>query len=217
MKRLAPLPPVDNTSPFGRSLGPDERKRFVLDAAARLFERRGFHGTSMQDIATEVGITKAAVYHYVSSKDELLYDIHEAFVSTMIEDARAFMPEHPDPIEQLEFIVESIFRAVAEYRPYVRAFFQDMHNLSGDEWYKRVEDKRNQYEKLVNECLENGQAAGVFEFPDGTLLASRFLFGACNWAYQWLEPGGAIAPEELARQWCVMLKKAFAPSPAASF
>jgi AcrR family transcriptional regulator len=211
MKRLAPLPQIEDARPFGQSFGPEERKRFVLDAAARLFERRGFHGTSMQDIANEVGITKAAVYHYVASKDELLYEIHEAFVSTMIEDAKAFFPEHPDPVEQLEFIVQSIFMAVAEYRPYVRAFFQDMHNLSGADWYERVKAKRNEYEALVDECLDRGQAEGVFEFPADTLLASRFLFGACNWAYQWLEPGGPVAPEELARQWCVMLKKAFRP------
>ncbi len=208
---LSPLPDTENINPFGRALNASSRKRLVLDAAAQLFERHGYHGTSMQDIASDVGITKSALYHYVESKEQLVYEIHDAFVSTMIQEADEFLLSTPDPVDQLKLIVASTFRTIANYRPYVRAFFQDMHNLEGAEWYSRVVEKRRYYEGIVADCLQRGQEQGRFEFEVGPLFASRFLFGACNWAYQWLDPAGEVSPEELAEQWSVMLLKGFAP------
>jgi TetR/AcrR family transcriptional regulator, cholesterol catabolism regulator len=207
MKRLSP--PLENAGPFGRSLGLEERRRYLLDASARLFEQRGFHGTSMQDIAGELGITKAALYHYVQSKDDLLHEIHEAFVTTMIEQAREHIDAHPDPVDQVRFCVLSIFRAVADHGPYVRAFFQDRRALEGEDWYRGVQAKHDEYIALVVDCLRRGAAAGVFALPAGPEMAARFLFGACNWSYQWLEPDGEIAPERLAGEWHAMLMRAF--------
>jgi TetR/AcrR family transcriptional regulator, cholesterol catabolism regulator len=209
--RLGPVPAPTDVSPFGRSLDTSGRKRLLLDAAAQLFERNGYHGTSMQDISSAVGITKSALYHYVDSKEQLVYEIHDAFVSTMIEEADEYLPTTQDPVVQLKFIVESIFRAIADYRPYVRAFFQDMRSLERADWYRLVVEKRNYYESLVSDCLARGQVEGKFDFPVGPILASRFLFGACNWAYQWLDPEGDITPAELSDQWCEMLLKAFSP------
>lgn len=212
--RLTPSPSLENARPFGRSLDADDRKRLVLDAAANLFERHGYHGTSMQDIAEAVGITKSALYHYVKSKEQLVYEIHDAFVSTMIEETTTYLADHPDPDDQLQFIVANIFAAVADYRPYVRAFFQDVRNLEGEEWYGRIVEKRNEYEGLVIECLERGVAAGRFDLEVSPTLASRFLFGACNWSYQWLDPSGSVKPEEMAQVWYRMLLKAFSSSAA---
>ncbi|MEZ5076331.1 MAG: TetR/AcrR family transcriptional regulator [Solirubrobacterales bacterium] len=185
-----------------------------MDAAATLFERHGYHGTSMQDIAEAVEITKSALYHYVRSKEQLVFEIHDAFVSTMIEDSKAYMASHPDPEDQLEFIVTNIFAATADYRPYVRAFFQDVHNLEGEEWYGKIVEKRDEYEGLVVDCLTRGAADGIFELEVTPILASRFLFGACNWSYQWLDPAGPVKSEEMAKAWYRMLLKAFTSSDA---
>jgi AcrR family transcriptional regulator len=210
VNRLTPPPSVNaNAHPFGRALGPAERKRLVLDAAARLFERRGYHGTAMKDIAEEIGTTKAALYHYVDSKEQLLYEIHDAFVSTLIQDAEEFFAENSDPAAQLRFVVGSIFEAVAEYRPYVRAFFQEFRNLEGAEWYDRIKEKRDRYEALVVDCLASGAQQGVFDLPAGPTQSARFLFGACNWSYQWFEPAGALSASELTDQWYAMLMRAF--------
>lgn len=168
----------------------------------------------MQDIAAAVGITKSALYHYVKSKEQLVFEIHDAFVSTMIEDSKSYMASHPDPEDQLEFIVANIFAAAADYRPYVRAFFQDVRTLEGEEWYGRIVEKRDEYEDLVIDCLKRGVADGIFELEVTPTLASRFLFGACNWSYQWLDPAGPVKPEDMAKAWYRMLLKAFTLSDA---
>jgi TetR/AcrR family transcriptional regulator, cholesterol catabolism regulator len=210
VNRLTPPPSVSaNAHPFGRPLGAAERKRLVLDAAARLFERRGYHGTAMKDIAEEIGTTKAALYHYVDTKEQLLYEIHDAFVSTLIQDAEEFFSQNSDPVAQLRFVVRSIFEAVAAYRPYVRAFFQEFRNLEGAEWYDRIKEKRDRYEALVVQCLASGAEQGVFDLPAGPTHSARFLFGACNWSYQWFEPAGPLSASELTEQWYAMLMRAF--------
>lgn len=208
--RLEPGPVVPSGAGFGRSLDPQQRKRLVLDAAASLFETRGFHGTSMLEIANQVGITKAALYHYVDSKEQLLFEIHDAFVSTMLDETKSFFAHTSDPLERLRFLVDSIFRCIARYRPYVRAFFQDVHNL-GPEWQEGVREKRNEYEQMARDCLHAGLATGEFDFPMDPGLATMFLFGSCNWAYQWMEPDGRVAPEELSELWFELLRKAFMP------
>lgn len=209
--RLEPPPAVAGGAAFGRALSASERKHLVLAAASRLFEQHGFHGTSIQQIADEVGVTKAAIYHYVASKEQLLFEIHDAFITTILEEADSVYARTEDPREQIEAIVQGTFRAVADYRPYVRAFFRDFNSLSS-EWQAEIKTKRDRYEELVEDSLRRGGEQGIFSLHVEPKLGAFFLFGACNWSYQWMRLGSGIpAPEVLAEQWTAMLMKAFAP------
>jgi AcrR family transcriptional regulator len=212
-RRLAPPTLVPDGQAFGQRLTTAERRHLVIGAAARLFEARGFHGTSIQQIADEIGITKAAIYHYVDSKDKILYEIHDAFISTLLEGAEGVIRDQQDPERRVRLIVHGIFRAVADYRPYVRAFFRDFMNLS-PEWRQLIEQKRDRYEELVEGCVAQGSENGAFEVVGSPRLGTLFLFGACNWAYQWMTTEGAFTPDDLADMWSAMLLKAFAPNGA---
>lgn len=163
----------------------------------------------MQDIANEVGITKAALYHYVKSKDQLLFEIHDAFISTMLDDAEVFLAKEEDPTKQLAFMVESIFNAVSTYRPYVRAFFQDMHHVEGAEWYEMIKLKRDTYEAMLQDCLSRGLESGAFSFDLSPRMASMFVFGACNWSYQWMDPEGRLSTEEIIADWQNLIMRTF--------
>jgi TetR/AcrR family transcriptional regulator, cholesterol catabolism regulator len=189
---------------FGRAGDSETRRRALIHSAAILFEQKSFHGTSMQDIADAVGITKAALYHYVKSKEELLYEIHDAFVSSMLVDANAFFEQNDDPREQLRFIIRSILTTIVDYRPYVTAFFQDLGALSGV-WKEKIHAKRSAYEKFVEACLEKGVEDGVFVLPRQDCPASFFIFGACNWAYQWYRADGPLDVDALVDCWYRLL------------
>lgn len=208
--RLGTRPTPREYKAFGRQSDTDERVRLIVDAAARSFEARGFHGTSVQDIADAVGLTKAALYYYVKTKEDLLALVHDAFVSTMLEAAEEFVAKNDDPMDQLMFFVENILVTVAEYRPYVRAFFQDLSALRGDS-YERVVAKRNRYEHLVSECLMNGIKTGAFARDLDPKLTTLYLFGACNWTYQWLHPEGPLSIDELVETWRGFTRKVVAP------
>ncbi|MBX3577387.1 MAG: TetR family transcriptional regulator [Rhizobiaceae bacterium] len=208
--RLGAKPAPREYRAFGRQSEPDERIRLIVDAAARSFETKGFHGTSVQDIADAVGLTKAALYYYVKTKEDLLALVHDAFVSTMLDAAEEFVSKNPDPMAQLMFFVENILVTVAEYRPYVRAFFQDLSTLRGDS-YDRVVEKRSRYEHLVSECLTNGIRSGTFDPTLDPKLTTLYLFGACNWTYQWLHPEGPLSIDQLVEQWRDFTRRVVAP------
>lgn len=204
--------PVAPRSAFGNSFDARQRLRLVVDAAARRFEANGFHGTSLQQISDDVGITKAALYHYVNSKEQLLFMIHDTFVSTMIENAEAFLAEHDDPIDQIRFYVNSIFMTVTEFRPYVKAFFRD-YGVLGGEYDTSVREKRHHYEKLVETSIKAGIDRGVFDAELDAHDAALFLFGACNWSFHWLPPNSPELAEQLAEKWSTMILKAFGVKP----
>lgn len=206
--RLGQGPVEVSRNAFGRPAGLSERTRLIIDAAARRFETRGFHGTSLQDVADDIGITKAALYHYFSSKDELLYLTHDVFISTMLDAAEEFVANHDDPLEQLDFYIRNILTTVAEYGPYVRAFFRDYGVLQG-ELAEQIHAKRDRYEELVEECIARGVEQGAFRPDLDPRMAALFLFGACNWSYQWLKPDGKMNAEQIAASWYEMLMGGF--------
>lgn len=194
-------PPPERPGPaFGRSTSVEERMRHIVHASALLFEERGFHGTSMADIANAVGVTKASLYHYVSNKQELLNEIHDAYLDTMLERTEEFVAANPDPLEQLHFFISDIFAVICEYRPYVRAFFQEF-NVLEKQYYEKLLPKRERYEQLVEQCLQRGLETGAFSFSVPARVASLHFFGACNWAYQWLDPDRKQEIPQLVDQW----------------
>lgn len=194
------------TSAFGNRLGAQERLQLVVDTAAKRFERDGYHGTSLQNIADDVGITKAALYHYVDSKDQLLYLIHDAFISTMIESAEGFLALDKGPEDQISFYIRDIFETISNYRPYVKAFYRDYGALSG-EFQTQVRKKRESYERLVEETVKAGIKSGVFAPTLNPRHATLFLFGACNSAFQWLSHGEAV--EAISREWTDLILNSF--------
>ena len=195
---------------FGRGTSSGDRRRVVIHKAAELFEARGFHGTSMQDVADSVGITKAALYHYVNSKEDLLYEIHDAFISQMLDDARSFVADNDDPVAQLRFFIRNILETVVEYRPYVRAFFQELGQLTNDDLDAEIRQKRDAYEQLVEDCLSRGQQLGLFSLPTSPRPAALFFFGACNWSYQWLRAEGPMSVDDLTEAWFDLFMRGFA-------
>jgi AcrR family transcriptional regulator len=196
-------------SAFGSQYDSKQRLRIVLDVAAKRFEADGFHGTSLQQIATDVGVTKAAIYHYVDSKEQLLFLIHDAFVSSMIDSAERYLEEARTPADQLRFFVLNIFETVAEYRPYVKAFFRD-YGVLNETLHAELREKRRRYEGLVTTAIRQGIDSGEFAPDLDESQATLFLFGACNWSYQWLPSGDMQAAKARADEWLRMLLKAFA-------
>jgi AcrR family transcriptional regulator len=205
---------TSGTKPLARRTR-DERRGIIIDRAAKLFEARGYAGTSMRDIAEDLGVAKAAVYYYFSSKQDLLYAIHETFLTDMSEQAERFLNETGDPREQLRFFVHSIIETVASYQPYVKVFFQELNALDA-EHRAAVVAIRDQYESFVEQAIERGIAEGVFNPGVSPRIAALFLFGACNWTYQWLGASGPIKPVQLANAFFELIMAGFEGAGSAS-
>jgi AcrR family transcriptional regulator len=168
----------------------------VVREAAALFDERGYHATSMEDIAAAVGLRKPTLYHYFRSKDQILLSIHEEFIDLLISRQQRRLQTSMKPDQLLLEIMADILELMETHRGHVRTFFEHHRELPEDA-HEAIEAKREAYEGMVSHVIQAGIDDGTFR-PVDVKLATLALFGVCNWAYQWYRPGGPLRSREIA-------------------
>ena len=163
------------------------RRSELTREAARLFAERGYHGTSIGDLAQALGVQKASLYAHISSKQDLLY-------ATMREGADAFhaaldaVPEQAPAGEMIRLAMRSHLRVVADQLDVATVFVREWRYLEGD---RRAEilDERRRYEERFRAFFREGRELGELrtDLDDGA--AALLTLSAMNWAYTWLAPG----------------------------
>src|SRR6185437_3309933 len=106
------------------------RKQEIIEGAARLFDRVGYHGVNMAMIAKAAGVKKPTLYHYITSKDEILFGLHELFIGTLRKNTDTRIAAGWPPLEVLRAVVEDTFKLLHDFPGYVRAFFAHFRELS---------------------------------------------------------------------------------------
>jgi TetR/AcrR family transcriptional regulator, cholesterol catabolism regulator len=173
-----------------------ERLLEIVRSAADLFDRRGFHQTTMDDIAIAVGIKKPTLYHYVTSKDEILSQIHDQFYELLVLEQSGRLDRGLSYDELIHETIRDIIRLMATHRSYVRVFFE--HHRELPEPYRRVlEPKRDEYFRLIVGYIQAGIDDGRYAIESAELGALA-LFGMCNWAYTWFKVDGLYSADEVA-------------------
>ena len=180
----------------------DEKRHEIIAACASLFDRVGYHGTSMQMLADEVGLGKPTLYHYFASKGDLLYDMHQLHIDAMIggleADARI---DGIQPAQLLERACASTLREIAHHPGYVRAFMDHYAELE-DKQREEMRKRRREYFMRITEIIRTGIEIGQFGKLDPQLATLAFV-GMCNWAYKWYpRMANEVPPEEMAKQLC---------------
>jgi AcrR family transcriptional regulator len=177
--------------------GGTARRPEIISVAARLFDERGYHATTMDDIAAAMGIRKPTLYNHVQSKTQIVLWIHDELVDELTTRLEArIAAEIPRPA-LLYMVLEDILE-ILETRPgHLRVYFEHHRELHGEEG-ALAREKRDRYTEMVRSVIECGCEAGEFDAPDPTLSTFAF-FGMCNWAYQWYQPGGALGHRDIAR------------------
>jgi TetR/AcrR family transcriptional regulator, cholesterol catabolism regulator len=162
------------------------RRDDLTRAAARLFAERGFHGTSMGDLAKAVGVQKASLYSHTVSKQQLLFD-------TMREGARAFhaaldeVPEDAPAVERIRLALRGHLRVVAEQLEVATVFTREWRYL--DEAYRaEIMAERRRYEERFRSLFREGVEGGELRSDLDVASAALLVLSAANWAYTWLTP-----------------------------
>lgn len=176
-----------------------KRQQEILTRAAALFDRRGYTETSMEDIAVATGIKKPTVYHHFESKVEILYLIHEEFISILLEREAQRAARQVSYMEALPSIMFDILELMKTHKGHVRVFFEHHRELSEAQKYDSLLAQRDAYFDTVVTYIRSGVSEGVFRRSDPHLSALAF-FGMCNWAYTWFRPEGQLTPEDISRQ-----------------
>jgi len=171
------------------------RSRVVREAAA-LFDRAGYHQTSMEDIAAAAGIRKPTLYHYFRGKHELLLEIHDAIMSELVSRLDAREKTCPSATEMIRGIVRDCLEVLEALPHYPRVFFEHYREVP-EPRQSEMRKERDDYTARVQAAIANGVASGELREVDPT-LAVFALFGATNWSYTWYRPDGENSGEQIA-------------------
>jgi TetR/AcrR family transcriptional regulator, cholesterol catabolism regulator len=179
-----------------------EKKRGILDAASRVFRRKGLHATGMRDIAAELGMAVGNLYYYFKDKEELLAFVQEDALAGLL-DLAAQVRETDLPADaRLARLIEEHVVRLNEGTPGSLAHLEV--EALGEPWRREVLERRDQYERAFREIIEEGMAAGVFRPADPKVSALAIL-GAVNWTVKWFRPDGGKSAREIGREHAELL------------
>src|SRR3954449_10171222 len=164
-----------------------EKKREILDAASRVFRRRGLQSTGMRDIAAELGMAVGNLYYYFKDKEELLAFIQESTLEGLLALAAQVRKSRLPPDARLRLLIEGHVVLLNEEIPGSLAHLEV--EALREPWRRKIQDQRDEYERTFREILEEGMAAGVFRQTDPKVGAMAIL-GALNWTVKWFRPDG---------------------------
>jgi TetR/AcrR family transcriptional regulator, cholesterol catabolism regulator len=163
------------------------RRNELTREAARLFAQKGYHGTSIGDLADAMGVQKGSLYAHISSKQDLLYE-------TMAEGARAFhagldaIDERLPATDKIRLALRSHLRVVAEQLDVATVFVQEWRYLEGERRDEIVAERRR-YEDRIRGYFREGRELGELRTDLDDATAALLVLSAANWAYTWLQPG----------------------------
>jgi TetR/AcrR family transcriptional regulator, cholesterol catabolism regulator len=163
------------------------RRRELTREAAKLFAQKGYHGTSIGDIAEALGMQKASLYAHIDSKEDLLYE-------TMREGADAFhaaldaIPEDAPATDKIRLALRGHLRVVAAQLDVATVFVQEWRYLEGERRDEIIAERRR-YEERIRELFREGRELSELRADLDESVAALLLLSAANWAYTWLQPG----------------------------
>ncbi len=176
----------------------ETRKEQVIEAAIHLFRTKGYHATSVQDIADAVGLRKGSLYHYITSKEELLFDIIHETIQVYIRRLEAIAARPEPAAQRLARAITAHIEAVAQETEGFAIFIGETRALEPGP-RRRIEEASQRYRHLLQQLIEEAAQEGAFRPTDST-LASLAILGACNWMHRWYDPQGRLRPQEIAQQ-----------------
>ncbi|MFC4799344.1 TetR/AcrR family transcriptional regulator [Neobacillus sp. GCM10023253] len=169
----------------------------IIETSLQLFEAHGFHRVTVDMIVKECGASKGGFYHNFKSKDELLYIIHNQFISYVLEKGQAACEQWNTPTERLHNIIKSFVTMIDLYKNEVTIFYQESSYLP-PEYFNNIEIKRDQYKNLMFQVIHDGIKCGEFRKELPVPIISMAIFGMINWIYKWYQKNGRYTIEEIA-------------------
>ena len=173
----------------------DRTRQRILAESARVFNRRGYHATTLDDIAHALGITKPALYYYVKNKGDLLFQCHQKALDIAMDAVRNALASASRPDEQLRLVFTRYIEGMTDELSglvvllYEGALSPDLH--------KRILEQRDEYEGMLRAMIDAGVAQGVFA-PCNSKLVVFAILGALNWISRWYDPSGPATAAEIA-------------------
>lgn len=190
---------------YENNLIPQENKfelkfNIILQAGAKIFSEKGYYHANMSDIAKEVGLLKGSLYHYIKSKEELLYHIVISAVTLYIKALEEIMNTKGRADAILEKALIAHMAPMDVNLNMVKVFMHDVYTLS-DRYSGEVEAEIARYEDLWIKVIKRGIKEKIFRKNIDPKLTLYSIFGSANWTIRWYSPGGKYSATDIAKSY----------------
>ena len=170
--------------------GYDLKLDALLASAAKIFAERGYHETSMRDLAAESGVSLSGLYYYVKSKEELLFLIQDRNFQAVLDGLDEELVGVEQPIERLGRFIQSHLEYFASHMHEMKVLSHEAASLTGD-YLAQVNAKKRLYTRRLMDILADVEASNGPAHVNRR-VAAYSLFGMMNWIYNWYDPLGDL-------------------------
>ncbi len=170
----------------------------ILDAAAQVIRKKGFHAASMADIAAAVKLQKASLYHHVSSKQEILLALLDRAIEMLIERIEPLAAQDAPADQKLRAMIRVYLQMLAENADLASVLLFEHRSLEPKQHTRHIPN-RDKFESLWRDVLLEGVKTRKFACADPALTV-RALLGTLNWTLTWYRPDGALSMEQIANR-----------------
>jgi AcrR family transcriptional regulator len=171
--------------PYPRSL---RRRVEILKSAAAAFRSRGYHATSVDDIAQALRMTKGNLYYYFKDKEEILYVCHDHTLDLLLRTLKVIQTGHASPEGKLRAVVIAFVELMTEELHGTAAVTLDLKELSPP-LRQKITAKRDRFDRAVRRIIREGIDKGVFRKLDPKFTTFAMM-GGINWIPHWFNPYG---------------------------
>ena len=172
------------------------RKRaLILKAAAHAFGRKGFHATTLEEIAADLKVTKASLYYYFSTKEELLFEVHLLSLEDLIRRVERIVG--PGALAGRAAAGDHQRASAGAASDYEGAFLLQQEYELPQRYREEIIRLRDRYEHMVLEVVQEGSRQRVFRVKDPRIVV-RMMLGAVNWFLRWYRADGRLTVDEIA-------------------
>ena len=179
---------------MNRAASTSDRRIEILKSAAAAFRRRGYHGASVDEIASALEMTKGNLYYYFKNKEEILFACHEYSLDKLLALMTDVQAEHTTPETKLRQLMLA----------FVHLILDDLHGTAltldpealSPPLLKRVIAKRDQFDRGIREIIQEGIDRGAFR-PGDPKMIEFAMMGAVNWIPKWFDPAGEWTSDQI--------------------
>lgn len=193
------------------------RRKELIEAAARVFQRKGFRAAKLQDIAKEVGKDRASLYYYVSGKDELFQDVVREAVYDNVEVVENLSRETIPSVAKLRTLMTRIMESYERHYPYLFVYVQEpmLHLDEGNEWSRSMLALQHRFDEGVRGIIRQGIEDGSLNIPlENVSLIANGILGMLTWSHRWFHPGKGKSGGEIGTMFADALLAGIASAPA---
>jgi AcrR family transcriptional regulator len=174
----------------------EERHEQIFQAASKLIQKKGYHMTTLRDVSRETGISLGNLYDYITTKEDILYMIHEKAAQMVLEVVSQGMGDVRNPVEKLREMIERELEAMDRYQDLVMTIYQESHSLSGPSLRTMLRSEEAHTGKF-KEVIEEGMKLGVFKKANPVMLANVIKMMIDCWVLKRWDLRGKASLEEM--------------------